>query len=91
MLRTWSVTYNVVDRANRDDVITTGVYGEQRAPNIINAAEKMRREVENDPELNNGRDVSAFVTSAYEVVTEATGGTDGTTETESGNGNTSES
>lgn len=68
MLHTWALVFDVVDKNDRD-VVITGLTGEQRAPNIINAAEKMRRAVENDPDLNTiGRPVSAFVTSCTQTV-----------------------
>jgi hypothetical protein len=67
-MRMWTLTYDVVDRTDRERVITSGLSGEQSAPNIVNACEKMRREVENDVELNTGSPVSAFVTGCTQNV-----------------------
>jgi hypothetical protein len=69
MGKPWTLVYDVVERDDRDHVITSGLTGTQDAPNIINACEKMRREVENDPELNGDKKVSAFVTGCTLTVT----------------------
>jgi hypothetical protein len=64
-LRKWALTYDVVLRDDREYVVTASLTGEQTAPNIINACERMRRAVENDDDLRpqNGQPVSADVVS----------------------------
>lgn len=71
MMYQWSMVFDLVDRNNRDIVITSGLTGEQKAPNIINAVEKMRRAIENDTELNAERPTSANVTSCTQQVNAA--------------------